>query len=209
MCHLTAEIIDLKGNGLSLTKIAKEAGVSVSTVRYHLGKVNARTWTSEIAKVRLQQIQNSRIGVTASTAAKGAATELMAAAEFLKRGLDVARPLYPISGVDLLVFRGSKFLRIEVKGFVDFSNQARGQYGHRIAVRKSTLVNGKLNSQRQDMSRFDFLVAYEQHSGDWLILPSSEIPSCGSIRLPWYETDRFALEKVGLNRWNLIEEALS
>jgi hypothetical protein len=99
---------------------------------------------------------------------KGALTEALAAARFLELGYTVLAPvLDQRPPYDLVVEKGGRFLRVQVKT------------GHRMhGDGSNTLAAGRIGSRSRSYGPedVDFILIYDPTDGEFYMIPSAAIP---------------------------------
>lgn len=111
----------------------------------------------------------------------GALTELRCAAELIKRDWHVAFPFVNQSAVDLIAFRESRFVTIQVKS--------------------GTMLSKGYARICKDFDKYksvDFIVCYDVHNRRWFIFPFKELSGKKSVTLSPKRYDR------NCDNWALI-----
>lgn len=111
----------------------------------------------------------------------GALTELRCAAELIKRDWHVAFPFVNQSAVDLIAFRESRFVTIQVKS----GTMLRDGYA-------------RIGKDFDKYKGVDFIVCYDVHNRRWFIFPYKELSGKKSVTLSPKRYDR------NCDNWALI-----
>lgn len=97
---------------------------------------------------------------------KGALTELRCAAELIKRNWHVAFPFVHQSRVDMIAFRESRFITIQVKS----GNLMKGQWA-------------EINVNFDKYDGVDFIICYDLMHRRWFIFPFKDLKGRQSVTL--------------------------
>mgnify|MGYP000129668438 CR=1 FL=1 len=111
----------------------------------------------------------------------GALTELRCAAELIKRDWYVAFPFIDSSAIDLIAFRESRFVTIQVKSGTMLKN------GHARITKDFNKYKG-----------VDFIVCYDVHNRRWFIFTFEDLRDKKSVTLKPSLYDR------NCDNWSLI-----
>jgi len=111
----------------------------------------------------------------------GALTELRCAAELIKRDWHIAFPFIDSSAVDLIAFRGDRFVTIQVKS--------------------ATLMEGSYAKVTKNFEKYqgvDFIICYDVNNRRWFIFPFEELRNRKAITLSPVKYER------NCDNWALI-----
>jgi DeoR/GlpR family transcriptional regulator of sugar metabolism len=111
----------------------------------------------------------------------GALTELRCAAELIKRDWHVAFPFVNQSAVDLIAFRESRFVTIQVKSAMFLRS------GH-----------ARITTDFSKYKDVDFIICYDVHNRRWFIFESKELLHCKNVTLSP------KLHERNCDNWSLI-----
>jgi len=111
----------------------------------------------------------------------GALTELRCAAELIKRDWHVAFPFINSSAIDLIAFRESRFVTIQVKS----GNYLR--HGHARIAKNFNKYEG-----------VDFIICYDVHNRRWFIFEFEELRDKNAVTLSPRKHER------NCDNWSLI-----
>lgn len=96
----------------------------------------------------------------------GALTELRCAAELIKRDWHVAFPFIDSSAIDLIAFRGNRFVTIQVKS--------------------TTVMEGNHGKVTKNFDKYvgvDFIICYDVNNRRWFIFPFEELQGRKAVTL--------------------------
>lgn len=123
------------------------------------------------------------LGLEHDEVRKGRVAELLFASEFLRRGYKVYTPLVDDDGVDLLVERDGKYMKVQVR-------TARHEGGSLIVdTRRGRLTNGTRRSTVTD-GKADLIAVYDSESKRGYVIPVAEVNDKKKIRLRLEEPRR-------------------
>ena len=111
----------------------------------------------------------------------GALTELRCAAELIKRDWHVAFPFIDSSAVDLIAYRDTRFVTIQVKS--------------------ATLMEGKHAKVTKNFDKYDgvdFIICYDVNNRRWFIFPFEELKGRKAVMLSPIKYER------NCDNWALI-----
>lgn len=111
----------------------------------------------------------------------GALTELRCAAELIKRDWQVAFPFIDSSAIDLIAYRGNRFVTIQVKS--------------------ATLMEGKHAKVTKNFDKYDgvdFIICYDVNNRRWFIFPFEELKGRKAVMLSPIKYER------NCDNWALI-----
>ena len=111
----------------------------------------------------------------------GALTELRCAAELIKRDWQVAFPFIDSSAIDLIAFRGDRFVTIQVKS--------------------ATMMEGSFAKVTKNFDKYagvDFIICYDIKNRRWFIFPFEELQGRKAVTLSPIRYER------NCDNWDLI-----
>jgi len=111
----------------------------------------------------------------------GALTELRCAAELIKRDWQVAFPFIDSSAIDLIAYRGNRFVTIQVKS--------------------ATMMEGKHAKVTKNFDKYDgvdFIICYDVNNRRWFIFPFEELKGRKAVMLSPIKYER------NCDNWALI-----
>ena len=111
----------------------------------------------------------------------GALTELRCAAELIKRDWHVAFPFVHQSSIDLIAYRGNRFVTIQVKS----GNIMKGQWA-------------EINVVFDQYKDVDFIICYDVNNRRWFIFPFEELQGRKAVTLSPIKYER------NCDNWALI-----
>ena len=112
----------------------------------------------------------------------GALTELMCAAELIRRDWNVAFPFLNSSAIDLIVYNGKRYITIQVK-----SSTMMAENGTAVVCKDFNKYRG-----------VDFIICYDVINRRWFIFPFKDLEGKRKVTLSPRKYDR------NCDNWDLI-----
>lgn len=117
----------------------------------------------------------------------------------------VAKPVYPHSGVDIVVGMGQRFATLEVKGFSD--RLSKDSSAHECKFKKSVgTESGVLKFEKLSRQAADFAICHEKHSNVFYVVLFNELPESMVLSVPWFDSKAAQISRWNMfrNNWDLI-----